>query len=168
MKVFRYLFNEQVFEIKLEEQGDSLWVLLEDRRFPLEVLTNSTGQLTFRHQSQVVSLYWARHNDVIWVHFQGRSYQVEKVGQRPGRRMAERQSESYLRAPMPAQVRAVQVKPGDRVLPGDSLILLEAMKMEIRVQAPRAGRIQRVNVQQGDQVERDQLLVELEESEDDR
>jgi biotin carboxyl carrier protein len=63
---------------------------------------------------------------------------------------------------MPGQVAAVQVREGDVVEAGQVLLLLEAMKMEIRVQAPRPGRVARVLARLGDTVQRDQALVELE------
>ena len=63
---------------------------------------------------------------------------------------------------MPARVRALQVAEGERVEAGQTLLLLEAMKMEIRLQAPRAGRIARLLASTGESVEREQVLVELE------
>jgi acetyl-CoA/propionyl-CoA carboxylase biotin carboxyl carrier protein len=70
-----------------------------------------------------------------------------------------------VRAPMPAQVRAVQVAEGDEVEKGQTLLLLEAMKMEIRVKAPGAGRVARLLVTSGQSVEKEQLLAELNTSE---
>jgi biotin carboxyl carrier protein len=67
-----------------------------------------------------------------------------------------------LTAPMPGQVRAVNVGEGDEVLKGQTLLLLEAMKMEIRVQAPRDGIVKKLLVKQGQTVERDQVLIEVE------
>jgi biotin carboxyl carrier protein len=62
---------------------------------------------------------------------------------------------------MPAQVRLVQVSAGDLVEVGQTLMLLEAMKMEIRLQAPRRGRVSRILAQAGQTVERDQVLIEM-------
>ena len=45
------------------------------------------------------------------------------------------------------------------------LIVLEAMKMEHRITAPRDGKVEKVHVAIGDQVEKEQLLVSLEEEE---
>ena len=45
---------------------------------------------------------------------------------------------------------------------GQTLLLLEAMKMEIKLTSPRAGRVARLLAKQGETVERDQVLVELE------
>ena len=68
-----------------------------------------------------------------------------------------------LTASMPGQVIDVLVAEGDPVEKGQTLILLEAMKMEMRMKAPYNGTVRRVLCKIGDAVERGQLLVEVEE-----
>jgi biotin carboxyl carrier protein len=63
---------------------------------------------------------------------------------------------------MPGQVRAVNVSEGDTVTKSQTLLVIEAMKMEIRIHAPRDGKVKKLFVQQGQTVERDQVLVEIE------
>jgi propionyl-CoA carboxylase alpha chain len=62
-------------------------------------------------------------------------------------------------APMPGAVIEVRCKPGDRVAAGDTLVLLEAMKMEHHVKAPKDGRISEVRVAAGQQVKRGDVLL---------
>ena len=62
---------------------------------------------------------------------------------------------------MPGRVLDVLVAPGDRVQKGDTLVLLEAMKMELRIQAPADGEVSRVLCAAGQVVERGQVLVEM-------
>jgi pyruvate carboxylase subunit B len=50
------------------------------------------------------------------------------------------------------------------VTKGQTLLVLEAMKMEIRIQAPRDGKVAKLFVQQGQTVEREQMLIEIEEN----
>jgi biotin carboxyl carrier protein len=64
---------------------------------------------------------------------------------------------------MPGQVRALNVSEGDAVTKGQTLLVLEAMKMEIRVQAPRDGSVKKLFVKQGQTVEREQVLIEIDE-----
>ena len=66
-----------------------------------------------------------------------------------------------LEAAMPGLVRGVLVKAGDSVERGQALVLLEAMKMEIRVSAPHAGKVAKVLVAPGETVDRGQRLIEL-------
>jgi 3-methylcrotonyl-CoA carboxylase alpha subunit len=62
-------------------------------------------------------------------------------------------------APMPAKVVKVLVQNGDSVKLGDSLIVLEAMKMEHLIKADAAGLVGDLLVQEGDQVQGGELLV---------
>ena len=70
-------------------------------------------------------------------------------------------AEGSLEAPMPGVIVAVAVEKGDTVRAGDTLLVLEAMKMEHQVHAPGAGIIQRIRYRAGDQVSEGDLLVEL-------
>jgi biotin carboxyl carrier protein len=65
-------------------------------------------------------------------------------------------------APMPGKVIQVAVSEGRTVEAGDTLVVLEAMKMEHAVEAAIAGVVTRVAVAVGDQVDTDQLLVVIE------
>ena len=64
-------------------------------------------------------------------------------------------------AEMVANVWKVLVAPGASVASGDTLVILESMKMEIPVDAPRAGQVQEVRVKEGDAVAENQVLVVL-------
>ncbi|HEX7346699.1 MAG TPA: biotin carboxylase N-terminal domain-containing protein [Candidatus Limnocylindrales bacterium] len=65
-------------------------------------------------------------------------------------------------APMPGQVLALPVETGATVTAGDTVVILEAMKMEHAVTAPRDGVVREVVVRQGDQVTRGQRLAVVE------
>lgn len=67
-------------------------------------------------------------------------------------------------APMPGKVLTTAVAEGDAVAAGDLLVVLEAMKMEHRIVAPADGTITKVYIEVGDQVEKDVILVDLEEA----
>ena len=64
-------------------------------------------------------------------------------------------------AEMVANVWKVVVAQGDEVAEGDTLVILESMKMEIPVEAPRAGRIAEIRGSEGDSVEEGDVLAVL-------
>ncbi|HEX2570281.1 MAG TPA: biotin/lipoyl-containing protein [Polyangia bacterium] len=66
-----------------------------------------------------------------------------------------------VRSSMPGKVIKVQVKAGADVTAGQSLVIVEAMKMENPILAPRAGKIVQVHVEEGQAVEANQTLVTL-------
>lgn len=67
-----------------------------------------------------------------------------------------------LAAPMPAAVSAILVEPGAVVEAGDTLVRLEAMKMELAIRAPSPGRVTSVDCRVGDLVQPGRPLVALE------
>ena len=67
-----------------------------------------------------------------------------------------------LAAPMPATVISVLVSPGAAVKKGDTVIVLEAMKMELPLRAPADGTVTAVHCREGELVQPDTTLIELE------
>ena len=66
-----------------------------------------------------------------------------------------------IKAPIPGQIARVLVAVGDTVEVGQSLMILEAMKMENHVRAPRAGKVEQLNVAAGQTVTLHALLAEI-------
>lgn len=64
-------------------------------------------------------------------------------------------------APMAGTILSVQVSAGQEVVQGDTLIVLEAMKMENEIVAPTDGVVGEIYVQSNDRVESDQVLLTL-------
>ena len=68
---------------------------------------------------------------------------------------------SQILAEMVASVLTVTAAPGDRVEVGDTVMLLESMKMEIPVLAERSGTVQEVKVVAGDVIQEGDILLVL-------
>jgi acetyl/propionyl-CoA carboxylase alpha subunit len=94
-----------------------------------------------------------------WVAWRGATYVLETG---PRERTIEAATAGEAIAPMPGAVVAIAVRSGQRVRRGDTLVVVEAMKMEMPVRAPADGTVRAVLCGVGDQVERGQRLVDLE------
>jgi glutaconyl-CoA/methylmalonyl-CoA decarboxylase subunit gamma len=68
---------------------------------------------------------------------------------------------SKINSPMPGSILKINVAKGDTVKKGQSLLILEAMKMENDIKAPADGKVVDVKVSQGDCVTLGQLLIEV-------
>lgn len=68
---------------------------------------------------------------------------------------------SEIKAPMAGTILSVNVSPGQNVTQGDTLIVLEAMKMENEIVAPTDGVVGEVFVNSSDRVESDQVLLTI-------
>ena len=79
-----------------------------------------------------------------------------------GRRSAG-QVRQVLTAPMPATVIKMLVSPGQQVRKGDTVVVLEAMKMELPIRAMADATVAAVHFRDGELVQADAALVEFEE-----
>jgi acetyl/propionyl-CoA carboxylase alpha subunit len=78
------------------------------------------------------------------------------------RRRAAAHGVQSLTAPMPATVISVLVKVGDAIAHGDTLVVLEAMKMELPLRAAGDAVVKAVHCEEGELVQADAVLIELE------
>jgi acetyl-CoA carboxylase biotin carboxylase subunit len=93
---------------------------------------------------------------------QGRPAAGASQAARPARRRrASTNAAQSLAAPMPATVVKVLVKPGDRVAKGDTILVLEAMKMELPLRASGDATVKAVHCREGELVQPEAVLVEM-------
>ena len=69
-------------------------------------------------------------------------------------------------APMPATVARIQARLGQHVRRGETLLILEAMKMELPVRAPLDGAVTAIHCAEGDLVQPGVPLLEIDDSSD--
>jgi len=65
-------------------------------------------------------------------------------------------------SPMPGSIFSLNVKPGDKVVGGQELMVIEAMKMQNSIRAVKPATVKAVHAKKGDTVAADQLIIELE------
>ncbi len=68
-----------------------------------------------------------------------------------------------IKAPLPGTILEIKVNAGDDIKVGDTLLIMEAMKMENNIKSDKAGKIKSVKVNTGDSVMEGDVLVEIEE-----
>ncbi len=129
----------------------------------------SPGELLLDRDGRRTRLFIAVDGDVRWVFFEGSVYVVEAeraAGLKPGATVtATRRPRSSmpgaLSAPMPATVLRIQTAPGTVVKKGDTLLVLEAMKMELPLRSPQDGTVAAVHCTEGQLVQPGVTLVDI-------
>lgn len=119
--------------------GESVW--LEGRRVP----------------------FWThRSGETVQVWLDGHLYSFNSPDPRARRGGAAQQGGSgQVLAQMPGKILTLAVEVGQDVEPGQALLVMESMKMELTLAAPCAGRVGAVEVKAQDMVSQGQLLVEI-------
>lgn len=165
--IFTYQQGEQTYNVQLEKRADGSYQgIIAGREYLFQAVKLSDGgwRLQLAGENQAKTVYTAAQGKYRYVQVMGETIQTLTVPElRTGKRRGSSAGGSgRLVAQMPGQVVDVYVAAGDSVTSGQTLLVLEAMKMEIRITAPRDGIVKQVAVKKSDVVEREQVLVELE------
>jgi len=96
-----------------------------------------------------------------WIFADGQVAFIPNEAERSASRKKSRGSGDVM-SPMPATVVSLNARPGQAVTEGETLIVLEAMKMELPIKAPRTGVVKAVHCAKGDLVQPGVNLLEIE------
>ncbi|REH40242.1 geranyl-CoA carboxylase alpha subunit [Paraperlucidibaca baekdonensis] len=171
--------NTSALTIKLA-RGEHTAVLevecLGDREYRTDIITTADEQdmaargvrllsidgsrVSYIAEGRRLQAHFARHGSQLWLAtpvctacYEDVTYAAEQG--------AEAGSDGRILAPIDGKVMSVSVVSGQVVAKGELLLVLEAMKMEFRLQAPVAGTVELVNVGEGAQVGLRQLMVQI-------
>ena len=118
------------------------------------------GAYRVEHDGRSTVVYVAGPPENRWAFWNGRVFRVEEPAAAP--RRVRGHVAHALTAPMPATVIKVLVEAGASLRKGDTILVLEAMKMELPIRAAGDARVVAVNCKEGELVQPDTVLVELE------
>ncbi len=158
--------NKDAFQIEIVDNGFVVngravtWDLVNVRDGYFHILLNDRS-----YRAEVVETDAERKQVTIKVN--GRHYQVvlkdkfDVLLEKMGMNVNAGTKVNHIKAPMPGLIINLKVKEGDRVAAGDTLLILEAMKMENMIKAPGDATVKSVKVRQGEGVEKNQVLIEF-------
>ena len=163
-----YPVSGQVFDYQVETQDETVRVILAGDEIELAITARDAQEGRCRTPDGIShTFYWAWTGNVLQLWVDGQLFIFERV---EGRRQTDRglsgggAAGSDIVAPMPGTVLQILVEPGDPVERGQTLVIMESMKMELEIASPRAGVVKRVSVEQGAQVDKGMRLLELEDA----
>lgn len=143
--------SEQIDHLDIINLNDDQFHILKDQKsYQVEIVAedflNKTYTLKINGSTYEVSINTALDQLIKEMGFEvGSSKQVNTI-----------------KAPMPGLILSINVQVGQEVQENESLLILEAMKMENNFTSPRAGIIKSIMVEQGQAVDKGQLLIEFE------
>jgi 3-methylcrotonyl-CoA carboxylase alpha subunit len=158
---YSYEYQGENHSIQLEKQADGSYLAkIGEQHYKVHASQMPDGARLIHLDGERFLVHSAAAKEMRYLHLDGVQYQLEKSAGRK-RRGSSGGTAGDLKAEMPGQVIDVRIQQGDTVQAGQVLLVLEAMKMEIRITAPYAGTVAKLMVKKGDLVERGQLLVEI-------
>ena len=165
--------GSEVREIELEAGNapGTFVVKMGGRTLPVAVRTTADGSLVLDIEGRSTEAYVVRaRGAAATVCTGGQALEVtcRTAMEEELARSAEAAGEKVelqVRSNMPGKIVEIKVAPGDVVAAGQTLVILEAMKMENAIQSKGAARVKHIAVKPGQAVDSGALLVELEHGE---
>ncbi len=159
--------EDSEYDIVVRRAGDDYLVTIDgsERRVSLGDSANGSSHALIDNKSYQVDL--KQHNGSWSVYTAGKSYnvtvqnfQLAQLRNRLGVNHSATKTKN-LKAPMPGLVLQVAVSVGDKVKAGDTVVVLEAMKMENPIKSGGDGVVSKVHVSAKDSVEKGSPLIEF-------
>lgn len=153
--------QNRTFRVEALPEGKGFRVRLGEREVLVDAVERTPEGLRLHFGGRWYTVAVSVQSKERWLTWEGQTYRFTRRVARARRSEGQGGGDGLLRAPMPGQIRALKVQVGEQVTQGQTVLIMEAMKMEIQVKAPFTGTVTRLEVREGDVVEREALLGEV-------
>ncbi|MEW6456851.1 MAG: biotin/lipoyl-containing protein [Acidobacteriota bacterium] len=160
---YEFLFEEKDCKIKHLKRGNESVFQINDKSYSVQYDLISENFLLLKIENKIYKVYFAENEDIRYINVNGEFFilrQKEKGLKKLPKeeKLAEDQT---ICAPMPGNIVKINVKEGETVEKNQSLIILEAMKMENILVSPIKGKVERIYVSSSQLVNANQPLLEI-------
>jgi biotin carboxyl carrier protein len=163
---FELLLDGEIRRISVEARDGALVVHEGGRVLETGVRRVSANELRLRFGDRSVRVFLAKDGERTWVAVDGRQYVVSEVLAETGRPGEGDEGAAggslRVKAPMPGKVTKLAVSEGENVRRNQTLVIVEAMKMENEIKTSIDGVVAKVHVAAGDLVDAEKILIEIE------
>lgn len=158
-----FKLGEAEYDIGLSRAQDGYRLHLDGKTILVNLIQGEEGDWVLTTGNSIDHITIAQDGDDVFVHLDGEVYhlQFEHALQRLSE-MTEGSSADSVKATMPGSLVSLDVAEGDQVATGETLLVMESMKMETTIVAPRDGVIKTLHVAVGQTFDKDAVLVTLE------
>ena len=156
-----YAIQDKSATIELAPSAGAFQARLDGKTISVELLRRVGNRLELRLDGQACTAYVTKSGSKLWVTVNAQTFELNLVNGARKNSATGSHSAGQLTARMPGLVRALKVAENDSVKKGQTLAVIEAMKMENKLTAPFDGVIKKVLIKLGQTVEKDQVLLEL-------
>ena len=164
--IYEVTVAEKVYRVELVRTEQEWKCKLDGRELPLDVISAQDGMLSLLLQGKSYEVkqetVGAESNVVVGQERFSASVRDPRSFRSRRRSGAGEQGVMKIKAPMPGKVVRILAPAGSQVEMGQSVLVIEAMKMQNELKAPKTGVVKKINVEEGAAVEAGQALAEVE------
>jgi geranyl-CoA carboxylase alpha subunit len=150
--------GEATLTLAVRTQGNVLSVQHGETSAAITVLEVVSDELAYEFGGVRRRVAWAREGDTLYLDRANGNLAITDATHAPAA-SADAEGDGLLRAPMDGAIVALLVKEGDNVQKGQTLVVMEAMKIEHQLKANRDGRVASLSIGEKQQVKKRQQLL---------
>ncbi len=157
-----FKLNETEYDVGLSRAKNGYRLHVDGQTIPVNLIAGQEGDQILTTGSSVDHITLAVDGDDVYIHLDGESYhlQFEHSLQRLAE-MSEGSAADSVKSTMPGSLVSLNVVEGDQVVTGQTILVMESMKMETTIVAPRDGVVETLHVAVGQTFDKDAVLVTL-------
>lgn len=165
MNDFVVTVNEKKIRVTLS--GEHASIDGKEFKYSLSGLSSSTYNFIVDNKSYIISAGKNGYSEYI-ITLKGQVFETKVLSalQEKAANLIESKSVKHsitiIKSPMPGMILKIKRKAGEDIVQGDSLLILEAMKMENDIRAPVSGKVKEIKVSEGQAVEKGIPLIIIE------
>jgi len=145
-------------------RADGFDLVIDGERVAADLVDHGGGRFTLDAGERSRALWLAVDGDRIFVHTEGHHFEVRCVDALARIQQATRSARGggELHAPMPGVVVEIRAAVGARVAEGDTVLVVESMKLQTPIAADRDGRVAELGFEEGQSFDQGSLLARIE------
>lgn len=159
--IYTFKLQNEIFKVHIEEEGQLTEIEIDGKKFPVEFkqIEENLYSLIIEDRSLAVGIL--KRGKTVDVYLNGELYEFQATTSRDMQAAASGAAEGIqeIKSPMPSRVVKILKGLGDEVKEGESVVVVEAMKMESELKSPIAGKVKEINVEPGNAVESSTVLL---------
>jgi biotin carboxyl carrier protein len=161
---YNLIVNQKKNSIDTEILDQGLKAEIGNRIYDASFINISDHQILLEINGKIYNAFVCNNKGRKTIIVKGRSYDVADAGlleQSSSTKKTRINTTTIVASPMPAMVISVLTEVGDKVIKGQGLVIVSAMKMETTLFAPFDGTVSKVNTKEGDKVMPADILVDI-------
>ena len=163
---FEYSYDDNTYTVRIDGNSSGEYkAVIADKKYEFNASDISPNEFSILMDKKNTKAYVAESDDTIFVHIGGSIIHLKKSDSDNsgfGGAGGGFGAKDEISTPMPGKVVKILVGEGDRVEAGQSLVIVESMKMENPILAPVGGTIAKIDISSGQVVEAGNLAAIIE------
>lgn len=161
---FSFNYQDQNFKITYFNFGKSHQLIINKEEFKIQDVEVDNFTIKYNYKNRSYSIPYKTYNHHITLSYGG-NYSIHPTDWLPKIELSVKSDSDnhnvLIEAPMPGKIIDIPVIEGDNLKKGETVIILESMKMENHIKSHIDGIVDKIHIKKQAQVSKDQLLISL-------